>query len=142
MMMARLTPSEAADKQARNLKNSVEDIRRGVERVTTSPTELAAAKKEKMKAKINESIDNGKWERNLRKVSLSDWKTAMIDKGVNRIGVGIDAAKPKVEQFYSELFPFQDSLKAKVRAMKDLTLEDSIARMNTFTRGMATFKKK
>ncbi len=36
-MDVRLTPEEIAEKQARRLKGSLEDIRRGIDRVTVSP---------------------------------------------------------------------------------------------------------
>jgi len=47
----------------------------------------------------------------------------------------------KVEAFFGELLPFQDGLKNTVDAMPDVTLEDSIQRMTTWTRGMADFKR-
>ena len=42
--MARVTAEEYQEKHARRLKASVEDIRRGIERVSTNPCDLAAAK--------------------------------------------------------------------------------------------------
>ena len=40
--MSRLTPDEAAVKQANRLKGATEEIRKGIERVTVSPTAKAA----------------------------------------------------------------------------------------------------
>jgi len=45
-----------------------------------------------------------------------------------------------MNNFYTQLFPFQDSLAGTVRNMPDLTLEDSISRMTAWVRGMAEFK--
>ena len=70
--MARLTPEQAQEKHARRLKGSIEDIRLGVERVTTSPTQLAAAKQDKMKMRLLASIDSGKWSAGLKRVSLDE----------------------------------------------------------------------
>lgn len=139
--MARVTPDEFVEKHARRLKGAVEDMRRGIERVTESPTAKAAAKKDKMRSRINEALDNGKWERGLRAVSTEQWKTQMLEKGLPRVSGGIDAAAPKVRSFASELLPYIDGQVEKVKRMPDLTIEDSINRMTTFVRGMSQFRK-
>jgi len=41
--MAKVTPDEFVEKHARRLKGAVEDMRRGVEKVTSAPTAAAAA---------------------------------------------------------------------------------------------------
>ena len=140
--MSKLTPEQAQEKHARRLKGSIEDIRLGVERVTTSPTEKAALKLDKMKLNLIKAIDSGKVERGLKRVSLDEWKQKTINKGLNRIGAGIDEAKDKVTTFYGQLFPYQDQVKSKIDKMPDTTLEDSISRMTTFVRDMAKFQRK
>ena len=140
--MAKLTPTEYQEKHARRLKGATEDMRLGVEKVTESPTAKAAAKKDKMKANLNRAIDSGKWERGLKRVTLEEWKTQMIEKGVGRVAAGIDGAKDKVISFAAELLPFQDGIKAKVQKMPDITLEDNINRMTTQIREMAKFQRK
>lgn len=138
--MAKLTPEQAREKHARNLKASVPDIQIGVGRVTEAPGKKAAAAKDKFRANLLASIDDGKWERRVAAVPLESWKADMLVKGVNRIASGIDGAADKVEKYFSELFPYQDTLHAKLDTMPDLTLEDSIARMTFWIRGMADFK--
>lgn len=139
--MAKLTADEFQEKHARRLKASLEDMRLGVERVTTNPMEQAAAKADKMKQNIVASIDSGKWQAGLRRVTLDDWKRNMVEKGVNRVASGIDAAAPKVKDFAAKLLPYIDSEVAKVKKMPDITLEDSISRMTSFVRGMSKFKR-
>ena len=140
-MSVKVTPEEFARKQARNLKNSTEDIRRGIERVTESPTEKAAAKADKMLANITESVTSGKWANNLRKVGLDTWKKLTLDKGVPRIAAGIDGAYDKVVNFAGELIPHIERGQAQLTNMPDTTLQDNIARMVKMTEHMATFKK-
>lgn len=140
--MSRLTPEQAQEKHARRLKGSIEDIRLGIERVTVAPTEKAAQKIDKMKINYLKSIDSGKVERGLKRVGLDEWKQKAINKGLNRIGAGIDEAKDKQVRFYGELFPFQDTIKTKVDKLPDITLEDNIGRMTTFVREMAKFQRK
>ena len=139
--MSRLTPEEAAAKQASRLKSSTEDIRRGIDRVTSAPTLKAVAKQDKMKQKLVASIDNGSWAKGLKNVSLEDWKTAAKEVGVNRIAAGIDAAQSKQVAFYGKLLPAVDAAKSKIAAMPDVTLDDSINRMTTYVREMSKFKK-
>jgi len=141
-MPVKVTPEEYADKQARRLKAATEDIRRGVQRVTESPTAKAAAAKDKMIARLVESVNSGKWEAGLKRVTLEDWKSKMLEKGINRIAAGIDAAKPKVVAFATELLAFEDTLLSKVDAMPDLTLEDSISRATAWMRGMSKFQRR
>ena len=140
--MARVTPEEYQEKHARRLKGAVEDIRRGVERVTKNPCELAAAKADKMLTRLTEAVTSGKWAANLKRVSLDDWKKKMTEKGILRIPAGIDGAKEKVISFAAELLPHVDAGAAKVHAMSDLTIEDSVARASAFIRHMAEFKRK
>ncbi len=139
--MARLTPEETATKQASRLKGSTEDIRRGIDRVTSSPTAKAAAKQEKMKSKLIASIDNGTWAKRLNAVSLEEWKKQARDVGVNRISAGIDAAHQKQVDFYGKLLPAVDAAKSKIASMPDTTLEDNIGRMTAYIREMSKFKK-
>jgi len=140
--MAKLTAEEFAEKHARRLKGATEDMRKGVEKVSVAPTLKAAAKQDKMRTRILASIDSGKWAAGLKRVSLEEWKSKMIDKGVARVAEGIDAAHDKVVAFASELLPFQDTLKGTITKMPDVTLEDNINRMTTFIRGMSKFKRR
>ena len=140
--MARVTPEEFQEKHARRLKAATPDITKGVERVTKNPCELAAAKQDKMLSKLTEAVTSGKLADGLKRVTLDEWKTKMIEKGVARIGPGIDGAKEKVIDFASVLLPHVDAGVEKVKRMPDLTLDDSINRVGTFLRHMAEFKRR
>jgi len=140
--MAKLTAAEFQEKHARRLKAAVEDVRKGIDRVTESPTAKAALKQDKMLANLTASVQSGKWANGLKRVSLDDWKKQTRDIGVNRIAAGIDGASAKVVAFAEQLLPHIDTQVAKIKAMPDITLEDSISRMTTFVRGMAEFKRK
>lgn len=140
--MPKLTPQEAREKHARRLKGATADIAAGVERVTEAPGKQAAAKQEKMRANLIESIDSGKWASRVASVSVEEWRDQMKTKGIPRIAAGVDGAADKIEDFFGQLFPFQEGLQRKVDDMPDLTLEDNINRMTTFVRGMSGFKRK
>ena len=135
--MAKLTAEQYAEKQARNLKNSLPDIRMGIERVTQAPGIAAAAAQTRMKDNLNRSIDDGRWG-----VSLEDWKSAELNKGVDRIAAGIDQAHDKEVQMAGRLLAAVDSSAQKANAMPKGTIQDSIARMTTFVEDMHKFKGK
>lgn len=134
-------PNQVAEKWRQNLSAAGTSIQQGVNRVSIAPTQQAAKKKEKLKTNWLAAIDNGSWERGLNAVSLEDWKAAMINKGLQRIQQGATAGQPKMLAYMQKLLPFQEQLSAKINAMPDTTLEDNIARMGEFIRGMAKGKK-
>jgi len=140
--MAKVNPTQFREKHARNLKNSLTDIERGVSNVTVAPTAQAAAKSEKMLKNLTAAVTSGKWADRLKSVDLPTWQEKMINKGIPRISGGIDAAAGKVEDFASQLLPAVDAARNKIKSMPDLTLDDNINRMTAYVRDMAKFKKK
>ena len=140
--MSKLTPAQAREKQARRLKGAIEDMRIGINAVTEAPGKKAAEKADKMLANLTAKVNDGTWARKVSAVTLEEWKKLMLEKGLGRIPAGIDGAADKVEAFFEQLFPYQDTLKAEIERLPDLTLEDNITRMTNWVRGMAKFKPK
>jgi len=136
----RVTADEFVEKHARRTKGALEDLRRGIENVTEAPGAKAAAKADKMRARLVESIDSGKWQKRVGAVSLDDWKKAMLEKGVSRVPAGIDSSKDKVKKFATQLLAYEATLKDSVDKMPDLTLEDSVSRATAWIRGMSKFE--
>ena len=141
-MPVRITPAEFAEKHARRLKGSIEDIRTGLSRVTVSPTAQAAAKQDKMIAELTRAVTSGKWAARLRSVTLEQWKAAAIEKGLPRIASGIDGATVKQVDFATQLFAYENTVLTRVEAMPDLTIEDSIGRATTWIREMSKFVRR
>jgi len=139
--MSKLTAVEFQEKHARRLSASVEDVRKGIDRVTVNPCELAAAKQEKMLTNLTAAVNDGRWAAGLKRVSLEEWKDKAKNVGAGRIASGINAAKAKVIAFAEQLLPHIDAGQSKIASMPDITLEDNIARMTDFIRHMATFKR-
>ena len=139
--MAKLTPTEFQEKHARRLSAAVEDVRKGIDRVTENPCELAAAKQEKMLTNLTAAVNDGRWKAGLQRVSLAEWKDKAKNVGAGRIASGINAAKKKVIAFAEQLLPHIDAGVDKLKTMPDITLEDNIQRMVTMTRHMADFKR-
>lgn len=139
--MAKLTAQQFQEKHARRLTAAIPDVSAGIDRVTESPTTKAAASKDKMLANLTASVQSGKWAAGLNRVTLEEWKNKAKNVGVNRIAAGITAAAPKVIAFAEKLLPYIDSQQAKIKSMPSVTLEDNIARMTTFIRGMSQFTR-
>ena len=95
-----------------------------------------------MLANLAEKVRDGTWGRRVSAVPLEEWKRLMKDKGIGRIAAGVDGATAKTEEFFSQLFAYQDTIQSRLANMPDLTLEDSINRMTTWVRDMAKFSKK
>lgn len=135
--MARLTAAEAAEKWGRRLKGSTEDIRRGVQRVTEAPGVAAARNQDAMIQNLVASVQDGTWAARVSGVSLEDWKARTIDKGINRIAAGVDAAQTKQVQVMEQVLAAVDATTAEISRMPNVTLEDRINRMTAYARGMA-----
>ena len=139
--MAKLSAQEFADKWGSRTSAATADFKRGVERVTESPTAKAAGKLDKMRANFNAAIDSGKVKRGLEGVSLADWKGVTATKGVSNIPSGVAAAKAKVQKVAGALLSHIDAGVDEVSKMADVTLEDGIARSAAMIRHMAGFQK-
>ena len=137
-----ITPEQFTEKHSRRLKGALEDMRRGVEGVTSAPGAAAAKKADKMRAGIVRSLDDGTWARRVGAVSLEDWKKSMLEKGLNRVAAGVDGSQAKIQAFATQLLAAESTLQAEIAKLPDLTLEDSISRMTSWVRGMAKFEFK
>jgi hypothetical protein len=135
--MARLSAAEYTAKWQQRLKASTEDIRRGISRVTVSPTESAAKQADLALQKIMAAFQSGKWAAQLRKVTLQDWQNSATNKGLQRIAAGVDGATASQQQMAEKLLAAVDATLAEVNQTPRGDLEQNIGRSATFARGMA-----
>src|SRR6266568_2982525 len=135
-------PQTTAKKWSRNLGNATQDMKDAANAVSVSPTESAAARKDEMRAKLLQAIDNGDWEAGLRGVSLADWKKDYIEKGIPRVAQGAQAAEGKMASFLTDFLPIADQVSQEVKSMPKLTLQDSINRSAHAITRFAEFKKR
>lgn len=138
-MPVRVTPEEYANLWAQRLGAAVDRIRAGVERVREAPGVRAAAAADRFRARILEAIDTGRWQAEVSRVTLDQWRTAMLEKGVPRIGAGAQAARPEMQQFATALFAHIEEGQRRLQAMPRVTLEDAINRAVTWIRHMSEF---
>lgn len=135
--MAKGTPDDIAARWANRLAGSTDAIKAGVEAVRVSPGQAAAAQGDVWAQNVAAAKD--KWKRRVAAVSLQDWQTSMVDKGVARIAQGAQASQSKFGSFMGQLLPHIDRVKTGLPARGNL--EANIARAGAFARGMAQFKR-
>lgn len=137
------TPQQFASKWQQRTAGSTQALTDGINAVTESPTAKAAAAADKYVAGVQAAVADGRWQAGLNAVSLTDWKNAMIQKGVGRVSQGTQAAIPKMQAFAAAFFPVLAQNVAQVNAMPSNTLEDRINKMVQMARlnSQFTFKK-
>lgn len=140
-MPRQLDPRTIADKWVSHLGGSVDTIRQGVQAVTTSPTQQAAAAGPLWQQRLAAPETLAKFQRSLGRVSLADWQGAMINKGIPRIATGAAQARDKFTQFLTQFLPFVENVASQVRTMPKATLEDRIQRAVAQIRGTAQFRR-
>lgn len=104
--MAMPTAQQAAANWATGMSNSGDKMRASVNAVNQSPMEAAAAAADRMLMGIQRAVQTGKWQAALRAVSLTQWKDAMLNKGIPRIAQGATTAKPKFQAFMQNFLPY------------------------------------
>lgn len=137
--MPKLSPEEGAAKWSRRLAGATEDIRAGIERVTEAPGMKAAAKRQKWQQELARSGD--KWERNVRSVSLEQWRDKAINVGVARVAQGAQANVDKYARVAGELYPHIAAGQRAVASMPDTSIEERINKSVAFMRHMSSFRR-
>lgn len=140
--MARVTPQQAAEKWSRRLGASGQDIQTGVQQVTQSPMQLAAANQQGYIMGVQEAVNSGKWQAGLQRVSLPQWQQAMIQKGIPRIASGAQQGIPKMQEFMTQFLPYLDQGVAQVRQMPKTSVQDGIARATAMILHNAAFRRR
>lgn len=135
-MPLKVNSAQYTEKWSRNLRNARPDIERGIDRVTEAPGMKAAAAEDKLRQAFLESLDSGKWRKNVSAVSLEQWKTAAKEKGLARLDSGVTGALAKVQQIAEINLANIEAVKNTVDQMPDTTFQDRIAKMVAFSTGM------
>lgn len=139
--MATKNAADVTQKWADRLSGATDAIRKGIAAVTVSPTQQAAAAADLWQSRVNDPAVKAKFARNASRVTLEQWKSAALDKGVARVAQGAQAAKPKMQSFMQDFLPFVQNVAAQVQSMPKTTAEDRINRMVAQARATAQFKR-
>jgi hypothetical protein len=135
-------PQDVAQDWAKNLRNARSKIERKVKELSESPTARAARNSDVWQQRVSSADAKKKFEENLRRVSLEDWRNAFVNKGLANMASGADASVDKFANFLSQLLPYTEQVKKEVADMKVLTIDDAIAKVEKVIRKMSEFKYK
>lgn len=139
--MAHGTSTDVTAKWLRNIQGATQEMQAGVARLTVSPGQSAANKKQKWINALMDQATQDKWARNVQSVTLQHWQAAMNDYGINRVSQGAQAKQAKFETAMNSLLPFIDRLQSTVRAMPDNTPADREQRALAMMRGMRGYQR-
>lgn len=129
-----------AQKMVTRAQAAQPDYVKGVQGVQSSPTAAAAKVLDKAANNYMAAINSGKTAARLNAVSLQSWQNSTVTKGGPRYSTGVQAALPKMQNFFAQALPYITTLQAKIKAMPSTTLADNIQRMVTNAQEMANFK--
>lgn len=136
------SPADIARKWSRNLASSTESIKQGVNAVTVAPSEKAIRQQDAFLSGVQRSVAEGRWQAGLRRVSLQDWKDAMINKGLTRVAAGASAGTPKMEQFMGEFLPHVEAGQRMLESMPRGDIQTNIARAVSMIEHLAKFRRR
>jgi hypothetical protein len=123
--MAKMTGQQFAEKLARNLANSTQYIKDGVNAVKDSPMAAAKAQVQRWQAAMSSTETANKWQAGLDNVELSYWKSRMNMAADQRIASGINAAKDRIAVFGDALMKHIDSIKPGLNNITSTGLQRS-----------------
>ena len=133
-----ISAQAAAAKWQRRLQAAGQDIQDGVNGVTVSPGQKAAAQMNVWLANLQAAAN--RWAESMRNLTLDSWKQAMLSKGVSRIVAGATAGAPKVQQFMADWLAYEQNVVASLPARGGL--EQNLQRANEVARQNAAAKGK
>lgn len=136
-----LTAAQITDKMIRNASAATQDYKDGINRVTVSPTQKAAAKANKMLAGIQASVNSGAYAAACNKVTLQDWKTAATTTGADRYAQGMTDKRQKILNSQTALKAYRDQVTAEVNAMPNDTPQQRDAKAAAMIQGMRKYKQ-
>lgn len=135
----RVSPEQATSKWTSRLQAATTEMQQGVARVDKAPGQLAAAKFDKWLAGVQAGAQ--KWRRNVAAVGLDQWKSAMTNIGIPRVGQGAQQKAGKYQAFAADFYPFLQQKMATVNAMPDTTLDQRIAKAGAMARALSEYKR-
>jgi hypothetical protein len=136
-----LTAAEQAAKWAANAQAAVDSYRKGVMKVTQSPTAKAAQNLGKAKINYAAAVDSGLMAAKLNAVSTADWQAAASGKGATNYPVGIQNAGSKMLKALNTWVPIRNAIAAQVQAMPNDTYAARKARAIAMMDGMHAAKQ-
>jgi len=140
-MAKNLTADEIVRMWAERGAASAAAVKAGVQAVNEAPGEKAAAQADLWVQNVAKAKE--KFIQNSRAVSLQEWKTAMLNKGITNMQNGYNDRQNQAKflAFMREFLPHVRAGAEMVRRMPKGNLQQAIARAEAMIRHNATFRK-
>lgn len=123
--MAKLdNPGAIATKWQTKMAGATQAYTDGINAVTEAPGQKAARASGKWLARVTAA--QGKFERNVSAVPLSDWKEAATTVGAQRLASGAQKAGPKVNAFWNSFAAYLKAGQARIDAMPTDTFDQAM----------------
>lgn len=101
-----LTAAQVTDKWLASMSRASDNYKAGVQSVSESPTQKAAAAADRYVAGVARAVETGKFQNSLQRITLPQWQQAAIVKGAPRLGPGASASKEKMQSAMTKLLPY------------------------------------
>lgn len=130
-----INATQFSENWAKGVQGATDKVKAGVNAVNEAPGQKAAAQGDLWLQRVTSSRD--KWARNVAAVSLTDWKTATIQKGIPAYTNSVGLAKSKVANFAQELIP---AINAALDTMppRGATLDQNLQRVRHIAQALQT----
>lgn len=126
-------PAAAAQVWLERTRAAAAKFEAKVNTVTENPTEKAANARGRWEAALASQEVRDRWETNLRKWTLADWKAATARKGRDRLAALNEADRTKYEDFAKKFLPvLQATLNDLDTTNPRGSFEENMARLRAF----------
>jgi hypothetical protein len=136
------SPDRWAKQQIENAVSAANDWLDGVKNPSRNPIEAALDKKDKWVDRLQTAIKDGKWEKNLKKVSHAEIVAVAEKLGSGVYSNGVSAREDKIKKRVGELQPLVQAVSDTIQAMPDKTDADREKRLVSARKLMIEVGKK
>lgn len=131
-MAVRVSPADGVARWVQNLSASGPRITTGVNAVSVSPGQRAAAQKAKWIASLSDPQVQNKWASRVGAVSLEEWRDLMVNVGIPRIASGAQAKQGKYLAFAEKFYPFLSRVVGQIDALDSSSFQARVQRAVQF----------
>ncbi len=132
---------QSIEKWKRNMAQAGEAVKAGVNGMTETPGVKAAAQKDKYARRVAEAVNDGSYERGQLSYTISDYKDAVVKKGVSNMLTGAANLSNRAQRAMSEQLAYANTVGEIVAGMPTGTLEEGIQKSAETIRLMAQGRK-
>ena len=129
----RVNSDQFTKKWKDGLRGATQAYKDGVNAVTENPCSKAADQADVWQQRTIAA--RNKWENNLRKVTLSTWKTNTSTKGATALSNSVDAAEPKVKEAAGRIITAMNGALATIPP-RGTTLDANLSRVRHVAQAM------